>query len=78
MSIERKYASYLLKYKRYNCIRKYIFYFNILTWGKFAVTIINNLQTIVQGGHKYMLTGFKNAVEVDFTLEENKKKIEEA
>ena len=25
-----------------------------------------------------MLTGFKNAVEVDFTLEENKKKIEEA
>ena len=24
-----------------------------------------------------MLTGFKNAVEVDFTLEENKKKIEE-
>ena len=23
-----------------------------------------------------MLTGFKNAVEVDFTLEENKKKIE--
>ena len=43
MSIERKYASYLLNINGIIVYENTFFYFNILTWGKFAFTIINNL-----------------------------------
>ena len=43
MSIERKYASYLLNINGIIVYENTFFYFDILTWRKFAVTIINNL-----------------------------------